>query len=389
MIHTDATKAPPAVPIPMVDLETQYLRIKGEIDEAIEDVLASTRFIKGPVVAAFEEELATHLGGNHALGVANGTDALQVALMALGVGPGDEVITPAFSFVAAAEMVALLGAQPIFAEIDAETFNISVEHAASLVTNRTAAIIPVHLYGQAADMDGIMQLAERHGIPVIEDAAQAVGSRHRERPVGYIGRIGTLSFFPSKNLGCYGDGGAVLTNDPAVHRRMAELANHGARQKYRNEQVGLNSRLDAIQAAILRVKLRYLDTFTDARQAAAQRYDQLFAGMPEIVAPVIADDATHVFHQYTIRLRGRDAETRDALATFLKTREIATAVYYPAPLYHFEAYRDGLRGTDRLVETERACQEVISLPMHTELREEQQIRIVDEIAAFLGEYRNG
>ncbi len=389
MIQTDATKAPPAVPIPMVDLETQYLRIKGEIDEAIEDVLASTRFIKGPVVAAFEEELAAHLGGNHALGVANGTDALQVALMALGVGPGDEVITPAFSFVAAAEMVALLGAQPVFAEIDAETFNISVEHAASLVTNRTAAIIPVHLYGQAADMDGIMQLAERHGIPVIEDAAQAVGSRHRERPVGYIGRIGTLSFFPSKNLGCYGDGGAVLTNDPAVHRRMAELANHGARQKYRNEQVGLNSRLDAIQAAILRVKLRYLDTFTDARQAAAQRYDQLFAGMPEIVAPVIAEDATHVFHQYTIRLRGRDAETRDALATFLKTREIATAVYYPAPLYHFEAYRDGLRGTDRLVETERACREVISLPMHTELREEQQIRIVDGIAAFLREYRNG
>jgi len=373
----------------MVDLANQYRRLKEDIDQAIEEVLNSTRFIKGPVVAAFEQELAEHLGGRHALGVANGTDAVQIALMALGIGPGDEIITPAFSFVAAAEVVRLLGAQPVFAEIDPDSFNIDVEHAASLVTERTAAIVPVHLFGQAADMDGIMRLAAKHGIPVVEDAAQAIGSRHDGRPAGYIGDVGTLSFFPSKNLGCYGDGGAVLTNDTDLHQRMTEIANHGARRKYRNERVGVNSRLDAIQAAILRVKLRHLNAFTEARRQAARRYDRLFAGLPEIVTPVTAARASHVYHQYTVRIQDGDAETRDALGAFLKERGIATAVYYPEPLYRFEAYRNCLRGTNSLDVTERTCREVISLPMHTELTEEQQTRIVDEIAHFLRERGNG
>lgn len=374
--------------VPMVDLAGQYRRLKEEIDQAIGEVLASTRFIKGPVVAAFEEELAAYLGGRHALGVGNGTDALQVALMALEIGPSDEVITPAFSFVAAAETVALLGAKPVFVDIDPETFNIDPTHAASLVTDRTAAIIPVHLYGQACDLDGIMRLAQAHDIPVIEDAAQAVGSTYKGRPTGYIGHIGCLSFFPSKNLGCYGDGGAVLTNDRALHKRMTEIANHGAERKYRNDRVGLNSRLDAIQAAVLRVKLRHLDAFTEARVKAARRYDRLLAGASEIAPPVTAPDTSHVYHQYTIRLRNGDPETRDRLAAHLHDNGIATAVYYPAPIYRFEAYADGLREDGGLPNTERACNEVISLPMHTELTSDQQERIVEEIGRFSNQYRN-
>jgi len=375
-------------PIPMVDLAGQYRRLKDEIDRAIEDVVSSTKFIKGPVVAAFEEELAAYLGGRHALGVGNGTDALQVALMALDIGPGDEVITPAFSFVAAAETVALLGAQPVFADIDPATFNIDPVHAASLVTDRTAALIPVHLYGQAADMDAIMHLADAHELPVIEDGAQAIGSTYKARTTGYIGRIGCLSFFPSKNLGCYGDGGAVLTNDPALHKRMTEIANHGAERKYRNDRVGLNSRLDALQAAILRVKLRHLDSFTSARREAAQRYDRLFAGMSEIVTPSTAPESSHVYHQYTIRIADGDAEERNRLSAHLRDVGLATAVYYPEPIYRFDAYKNGLRDAGGLPETERACNEVLSLPMHTELTADQQERIVDNIGEFFKRHRN-
>lgn len=375
-------------PIPMVDLKTQYERLRDEIDSAISEVLADTRFIKGPVVSAFENELAGHLGGNHALGVANGTDALQVALMALEIGPGDEVITPAFSFVAAAEMIALVGATPVFAEIDPITFNIDPDHAESLVTERTAAIIPVHLYGQPCDMSAILALADRHGLYVIEDAAQAVGSEHAGRKTGYIGHIGCLSFFPSKNLGCYGDGGAVLTNESDLSDRMSQIANHGAAIKYRNDRIGLNSRLDAIQAAVLRVKLRHLDAFTSARREAAGRYDTLLASIPEIVSPETDPACNHVFHQYTIRMKGWSGEDRDALALYLKECGIATAVYYPSPIYQFAPYTGGLRGSHALPHTEAACREVLSLPMHTELTAESQERVVAAIHAFIDEYRH-
>ncbi len=369
-------------PIPMVDLRGQYHALKDEIDDAVNGVLESTRFIKGPVVAAFETDLAEFLGGGYALGVGNGTDALLVALMALEVGPGDEVITPAFSFVAAAEMIRLVGARPVFADIDPLTFNIDPAHAATLVTDKTVAIIPVHLYGQAADMTSIMKLARERDLYVIEDNAQAIGARHRGEATGYIGDIGCLSFFPSKNLGCYGDGGAVLTRNPDLHQRMTELANHGARKKYRNDRVGLNSRLDAVQAAILGVKLRHLQAFTRARQEVASVYDELLAGCAGIQIPSRDPNGTHVFHQYTIRVEGAAAR-RDALASFLQERGIAHSVYYPHPIYRFDAYADGLRDSTALPHTETACEQVLSLPMFPELTPAQQERVVDVLRSFL------
>lgn len=364
--------------IPMVDLAGQYRRIEGEIDEAIRSVLESTRFIKGPVLVSFEQELADYLGGRHAIGVASGTDAIQVALMAIGIGPGDEVITSSFSFVAAAEAVALLGATPVFADIVPGSFNMDPTKVEPLINERTKAIIPVHLFGQPADMDAFVRLGADHDLFVIEDNAQAIGSTFGGRAAGYIGDIGTLSFFPSKNLGAFGDGGAVLTNDDELASLMRAIANHGTLKKYHNNRIGVNSRLDSIQAAVLRVKLRHLDEYQRARVAAADRYDALLSEIPDVEVPARLSDRTHVFHQYTIRVKGGRNE-RDRIAAALGEEGIATAIYYPVPIHELEAYRSDERRAADLAETLRACDEVLSLPMHTELTDPQITRIASRV----------
>ena len=371
--------------IEMVDVLGQYHRIREEVDEALKEVVESSRFIKGPVVASFERELASYLAGKHAIGVGSGTDALQVALMAIGVGPGDEVITSPFSVVAAAEAVALLGATPIFADINPDSFNLDASGVEALVNERTKAIIPVHLFGQPSDMGGIMDLAASRDLYVIEDNAQAIGAKIDGRTTGYIGHLGCLSFFPSKNLGAFGDAGAILTNDDRLAAKIRVIANHGAERKYHNHWIGVNSRLDAVQAAILRVKLRHLDKFNAERQSAADRYDRLLSDIEGVRVPARLPDRSHVFHQYTIRVLGADAERRDNLAAYLLDRGIPSSVHYPIAIHQLDAYRSGHRPSVDLSEAELACTEVLSLPMHTELTEEQQVWIADCVGHFLAD----
>ncbi len=366
----------------MVDLVGQYRAIRAEILAAIEEVLESGQFIRGPIVAAFEQELAAYLGCRFALGVGNGTDALQLAFMTLGLRPGDEVIVPAFTFVATAEAAALLGIRPVFADIDPRTFNLDPASVEARLSPRTRAIVPVHLFGQAAELTPLLALAERHHLYVIEDNAQAIGATYRGQKTGTFGHIGCLSFFPSKNLGAYGDGGAVLTNDPALHERLSMLANHGARRKYYHELIGINSRLDALQAAILRIKLRHLEAYTQARQEAADRYDALLADCPGLTLPYRAPERTHVFHQYTIRVHPEVPGGRDGLQRYLKQQGIPTAVYYPVPLHQLPAFAD-FGPHDRLPEAEKAAREVLALPMHTELTSEQQRYITDAIRTYV------
>ena len=377
----------PRMDIHMVDLHGQYLGIKEEIDTAIQEVIDSSMFIRGPALAAFESELSAELGGVGVLGVANGTDALQIALMALGVGPGDEVITASFTFVATAEAVGLLGATPVFADIDPHTFNIDAEQILALISDKTKAIVPVHLFGQCADMSAIMAIAESHGIPLIEDAAQAVGAQFEGRMAGAMGDFGTLSFFPTKNLACFGDGGAVVSRDPDLLDRARLIANHGSRKKYHNEIVGINSRLDTIQAAILRVKLKHLREYSDARRMAADRYDELLSDVSEIACPVRDERSIHVFHQYTVRVLGSDSQRRDALQQFLKQCGVPSFVYYPVPLHLLPIYKDDPTScrTGTMNETIRATNEVLSLPMHTELTQAQQVRVVDACRAFFNQ----
>ena len=370
--------------IQMVDLRGQYLRLKDEIDAGIARILNTTQFIRGAELDAFESELSGALDGVGTLGVANGTDALQIAFMALGIGPGDEVITPSFTFVATAEAVGLLGATPVFADIDPATFTIDPDAIAPLITERTKAIVPVHLFGQCADLDPILELACSHDLAVIEDTAQAIGARYKGRAAGTMGGFGTLSFFPSKNLGCYGDGGAVLSpiDDWLAQARL--ISNHGSRKKYHNEVIGVNSRLDAIQAAILRAKLPHLEAFTAARQAAADRYDALLGDMPQISVPTRADYGTHVFHQYTIRVHGNDPAQRDALMDHLKGHGIPSYVYYPVPLHLLPLYKDDADACrlGDMTHTLQAANEVLSLPMHTELTAAEQEQIADAVRAF-------
>lgn len=356
----------------MVDLAGQYARLQVPIDAAIARVLRSASFIRGPEVDAFESELGAWLGAPVAT-VANGTDALQIALMALGVGPGDEVISPSFTFVATAEAASLLGAVPVFADIRPDTFTMDPESLAAVITDRTRAIVPVHLFGQCADMDAIMAIADRHGIPVVEDAAQAIGSSWNGTQAGLRGAFGTFSFFPSKNLGCYGDGGAVVSRSPELLEKARLIANHGSRKKYHNEVVGVNSRLDALQAAILRVHLGQLSDFTARRVAAADRYDALLDDVPGIARPFRHPASNHVFHQYTLRI-GRG---RDAVQQALNNENIPSAIYYPVPLHRLPVYADrpDLHVRTGLTETDKAAGEVLSLPMHTELTMEQQERI--------------
>ncbi len=357
----------------MVDLAGQYQRLRTEIDAALADVLSSAHFIRGPEVDDLQQELQAYLGARHVHGVANGTDALQIAYMALRIGPGDEVITPAFTFIATAEAASITGATPVFADIDPETFNLDPNSVENLITPRTKAIVPVHLFGQAAAMDEILAIGRRHIIPVVEDAAQAIGSRYNRKMLGSLGTIGTLSFFPSKNLGAYGDGGALITNDDELYERMAMIANHGGRHKYYNEVVGMNSRLDAMQAAVLRVKLRHLDADVAARKAAAARYDALLASCTDVVTPACRYD--HGFHQYTIRV-----PERDAVAGSLREWGIPFGIYYPVPLPHLPVFSaPGAARSGPIPHTEQACREVLSLPMHPELTGGQQKRVVEAI----------
>ncbi len=362
----------------MVDVVGQYQEIKSEIDAAVHRVLDSGQFINGKDVGELEREVAAYLGVKYAVACASGTDSLQVAMMALGIGPGDEVISTPFTFVATAETIAILGAKPVYVDIDPQTFNIDPSRIEAAITSRTRAIIPVHLYGQAADMDPIMDVAHRHNLKVIEDSAQALGASYRGRKVCAIGDIGCISFFPSKNLGCFGDGGMMVTNDPLLAETVRVLAAHGSRVRYYHDLIGVNSRLDTIQAAILRVKLPYLDRFNAARRAAAERYSLALQKMP-VTVPSVAAYGEHIFHQYTIRV-----ENRDGLADHLKARGIPHAVYYPVPLHLQKAFAmSGGKPGDFPV-AEKAALEVISLPMHTELTEEQQSKITDAIREYYG-----
>jgi dTDP-4-amino-4,6-dideoxygalactose transaminase len=362
--------------IQMVDVAGQYRRYQQEIDDGIRRVLESGMFIQGSEVGEFEAAVARYLGVTHAVGCASGTDALQIALMALGIGPGDEVITTPFTFVATAETVGILGAKPVYVDIDDQTFNIDPAKMGDAITARTKAIIPVHLYGQPADMDPIMEISRSRNIPVIEDAAQAMGASYGNRKVGSMGAIGCFSFFPSKNLGCFGDGGMMVTNDDRLAERIRTIAAHGSKVRYYHDVLGVNSRLDTIQAAILLAKLPHLDGFNALRRKAADRYTELLRDLP-VSPPRIGKMGAHIFHQYTIRARNRDG-----LAAFLKENGIPHAIYYPVPLHLQKAFSmaGGRKGDFPCAE--KAADEVISLPMHTELPEEQLEHISGMIRKF-------
>lgn len=369
----------------MVDLKRQYDRFRDEIDMAIQEVLDSTAFINGPSVKAFRDEFASYLDVPHVIPCANGTDALQVALMALDLQPGDEVITTPFSFIASIEVIKLLRLVPVLADVDPRSFNIDPGQIEQLVTNKTKAIIPVHLFGQCAHMESIEDISRKHGLYVIEDTAQAVGTEYifqdgGRKKAGTIGNIGTVSFFPSKNLGCYGDGGAIITRDAALHHKIQAIVNHGSRTKYYYDEIGVNSRLDTLQAAILRVKLRYLDSFHEARQKVAETYDAELRNIPQLTPPARVPWSTHIFHQYTLILQDAD---RDQLRDYLKSKEIPVMIYYPLPLHLQDAYKDlGYRLGDFPV-TESLSGTVFSIPMHTEMESEQIEYICHHIRTFL------
>jgi UDP-2-acetamido-2-deoxy-ribo-hexuluronate aminotransferase len=359
--------------IQMVDLKAQYEKFGPEIDEAIKSVLVSTAFIKGPDVPLFEEELQRFMKVNHVVSCANGTDALYLALKVLDLKPGDEVITTNFTFIATIEVIVALGLKPVIVDPDPGSFNISVETILKAITKKTKAIIPVHLFGQCADMESIMRIAEEHDLFVVEDAAQATGADYlfkdgTTKKAGTIGHIGTTSFFPSKNLGCYGDGGALYTNDGIYARKLRSIANHGMKERYHYDDIGVNSRLDTIQAAILRVKLKYLTGFNAARATVARRYDDAFSGCDSISVPERVNYSSHIFHQYTIKVKNGK---RDDLKDFLKTKYIPSMVYYPGPLHTQKAYRFLGYHADDFPVTSMLCKEVLSLPIHPEIENEQ------------------
>ena len=372
--------------LPMVDLKTQYLKIKDEIDAGMKEVLDTTAFINGPAVKTFQASLEQYLGVKHVIPCANGTDALQIAMMALGLQPGDEVIVPAFTYVATAEVIGLLGLTPVMTDVDPETFNITPELAEKAITPRTKAIVPVHLFGQCADMEGIMDLARKHNLYVIEDNAQAIGADYSSATLsgksGALGHIGCTSFFPSKNLGCYGDGGALMTNDDTLADKIRMIANHGQSKQYYHDTLGVNSRLDSMQAVVLNAKLKHLDTYNHARAGAAARYDEAFSQIPSLLIPGRNLQSTHVFHQYTLRLDTADpTATRDALKIHLNSRGIPVMVYYPVPLYEQKAFAPYWNGTTLPV-TEHLCARVFSLPMHSELSDDNLEIITRAVREF-------
>jgi dTDP-4-amino-4,6-dideoxygalactose transaminase len=371
--------------IAMVDLKSQYEKIKPEIDQAIQDVVNSTAFINGPAVKGFQEDLERYLGVKHVIPCANGTDALQVAMMALGIKPGDEVITTNFTFIATAEVIALLGFTPVVVDVDPHTFNIDPVSVRKAITPKTRAIVPVHLFGQCADMDAMMQIAEEFNLFIIEDACQAIGADYlfadgSRKKAGTIGHVGCTSFFPSKNLGCYGDGGAIFTNDDELANQMRVVVNHGMTVRYYHDFIGVNSRLDSIQAAVLRVKLARLDAYAEARNHAAEYYDNAFKNHPKLKTPARFEKSTHVFHQYTLVTEGVD---RNAMQEFLMKKEVPAMIYYPVPLHMQKAYLDPRYKEGDFPVTEHLCKTVISLPMHTELDEDQLQFITSSVLEFV------
>jgi len=374
-------------PIQMVDTKTQYLNIKAEIDTAIHDVLDTAAYINGKPVQEFTVALCNYLNVKHTIPCANGTDALQIAMMALNLQPGDEVITPSFTYIATSEVVALLKLTPVFVEVDPKTFCIDPESVRKAITPKTKAIVPVHLYGHAAPMEAIMQIAQEHDLFVIEDNAQAIGCDYTfldgtVKKTGTIGTIGATSFYPSKNLGAYGDGGAIFTNDDELAHKMKMIANHGQQKRYYHEVVGCNSRLDTLQAAILNIKLRHLDQYNKARQAVAQFYNNAFANNAKIITPFVADYSTHVYHQYTMQLVGIN---RDELSEFLATQKIPSMIYYPVPGHKQEMFASFGLPKIELAITDNLTTCVISLPVHTEMDEEQLSFITSNILKFINQ----
>ena len=372
--------------IQMVDLKGQYEYIKDQIQTGFSEVLENTAYINGPQVHSFQKNLEDYLGVKHVIPCANGTDALQIAMMGLGLKQGDEVITADFTFAATVEVIALLGLTPVLVDVEEETFNISIEAIKKAITPKTKAIVPVHLFGQAANMDEIMKIAEEHNLFVIEDNAQAIGANHKwangtKQKVGTIGHVGATSFFPSKNLGCYGDGGAIFTNDDELAHTLRGIVNHGMYVRYHHDVVGVNSRLDSLQAVVLNAKLPKLDEYNKARREAAKKYSSALANHKNIVTPTInGDDDSHVFHQYTLRIVGAD---RNALMQHLLDKGIPCAIYYPIPLHSQKAYLDSRYKEENFPITNRLVNEVLSLPMHTELDDEQIKFITDSILEFL------
>ncbi|HYF69242.1 MAG TPA: DegT/DnrJ/EryC1/StrS family aminotransferase [Ohtaekwangia sp.] len=369
--------------IKMVDLHSQYMRIKSEVDKAIEDVLTSTAFIQGPQVASFAQKLGVYTGAPHVIPCANGTDALQIGMMALDLKPGDEVILPVHTYVATAEVIALLGLIPVFVDVDRDSFNIDVNQIEAKITPKTKAIVPVHLYGQCADMEPLLEIAKKHNLHIIEDTAQALGAVYTfkdgtKKSAGTMGTIGTTSFFPSKNLGCFGDGGAIFTADSALAEKIKMIANHGQKKKYHHDSIGVNSRLDTLQAAILEVKLNYLDEYARKRNEAALFYDDALASVKEVKTPYRSANSTHVFHQYTLQVETK----RDVLKTFLEGKGIPTMIYYPVPLHLQNAYRRAGFEEGSFPVTEKLSTSVISLPIHTEMKTEELEFICNTIKEF-------
>lgn len=370
--------------IEMVDLHRQYLRHSEEINSAIQEVINSTAFIKGPAVQQFQQELAAYMGADHCVSCGNGTDALQIAMMALDLQPGDEVITTPFTFVATIEVISLLKLKPVLVDIDPGTFNLDPSKLKQVLTNRTKAIVPVHLFGQAADMKSILEFAAGNKLFVIEDNAQAIGADYQLadgtiRKAGSLGDIGCTSFFPSKNLGAFGDGGALFTNDSELAQRIGSVVNHGMTRRYHYDHIGVNSRLDTIQAAILRVKLKHLDEYNSARQGVAQAYDTAFSDIPGLKIPQRNPDSEHIFHQYTLQVEeGR----RDALKDDLNNREIPAMIYYPVPLHLQKAYAELGYGVGDFPIAEGLSEKVLSLPMHTEMESDQLETIISAVTNF-------
>lgn len=370
--------------IQMVDLKGQYDKIKEAVNTEIQKCLDNTAYINGPAVKEFQLEFEKYLNVKHVIPCANGTDALQIAMMALDLKPGDEVICPAFTYVATAEVIGLLGLKPVMVDVDPNTFDIELEGLDQYITDKTKAIVPVHLYGQSANMEKIMEFAVKHSLFVIEDNAQAIGSDYTfsdgtVKKTGTIGNIGCTSFFPSKNLGCYGDGGAIMTNDDQLAAKIRMIANHGQEKKYYHKFLGCNSRLDTLQAAVLSVKLQYLDDYSEARNKMAGYYDKHLTEIEGLEIPVRSDNSTHVFHQYTLKVKNGK---RDALQKYLAEKNIPSMIYYPLPLYKQEAFEQYVPSNFSLPVTEMLCQEVISLPIHTEFNQEVSDFVISEVKNF-------
>jgi UDP-2-acetamido-2-deoxy-ribo-hexuluronate aminotransferase len=370
--------------IQMVDLKGQYNKIKTEVDQAVISCISSSAFINGPAVKEFQTNLERYLGVKHVIPCANGTDSLQIAMMALDLKPGDEVICPAFTYAATAEVIGLLGLTPVMVDVDPQTFNITAKDIEKAITPKTKAIVPVHLYGQSCDMEPIMQLAKKHNLFVIEDNAQAIGAEYTfsdgtKAKTGTIGHIGSTSFFPSKNLGCYGDGGALMTNDDVLAKKMRMIANHGQEKKYHHKVLGCNSRLDTIQAAILNIKLSYLDEYGASRNKMASYYDEAFHSITDLEVPVRQHNSTHVFHQYTLKVNNCK---RNELQKYLSEKGMPSMIYYPLPLYKQEAFQQFVSTDFSLATTEQLCDEVLSLPIHTEMNVEDMNSICTCIQSF-------